>query len=552
MEDRSIIRRGLILLLILLFAFGIIGAHLFTLQIVEADKLRFYAWKEHNTVVVFSPRRGEILDARGKLLALSVPSYSIYYFPGGGNLSEEKLKEIASLLSLSTKDLEKRIGNGDHFVWIRRRMSKEKAQEIREKIKKLRLRCFGFVEEDKRFYPNGELASAVLGFTGIDDQGLAGIEYVYDDFLKGGKKDIFLRRDAGGGAIPDEKLLELPIKSTKRELFLTLDSRLQAFCEDILEKGVLKNKAKGGCIIVLGAKTGEVKAMAVYPPSRDRNRAISWIFEPGSALKPFIASAALEEGLAYPSMKFKCPGYIVYAGKRVRDVHAHGLLDLTGVIRESCNVGMITLALKMPAEIIYKYLRGFGFGEYTGIDLPGEERGLLREPDKWYGLTRAVIAIGQGISVTAIQLTTAMGAIANDGILLKPFIVNELRSDDKVVYRASPRRLRKVISPDTSKMMRKMLLEVVEKGTGKKAAVPGIKVAGKTGTAQIPGKGGYKKGKYLSLFLGYIPAEDPCWVVLVVIDTPSAGKYYGGEVAAPVFSEVGQILVKLYGLEVRN
>ncbi len=552
MEDRSIVRRGIILLLILLFAFGIIGAHLFTLQIVEADKLRFYAWKEHNTVVVFSSRRGEILDARGKLLALSVPSYSIYYFPAGENLSEEKLKEIASLLSISTKDLEKKIGKGNHFVWIRRRMSKEGAQEIREKIRKLRLKCFGFVEEDKRFYPNGKLASAVLGFTGIDDQGLAGIEYVYDDFLKGGKKDIFLRRDAGGGAIPDEKLLELPIRSSKRELFLTLDSRLQAFCEDILEKSILKNKAKGGCIIVLGAKTGEVKAMAVYPTSRDRNRAISWIFEPGSTLKPFIVSAALEEGLAYPSMKFKCPGYIVYAGKRVRDVHAHGLLDLTGVIRESCNVGMITLALKMPAEIIYEYLRGFGFGNYTGIDLPGEEKGILREPNKWYGLTRAVIAIGQGISVTAIQLATAIGAIANDGILLKPFIVRELRSDDKVVYRALTRKVRKVISPDTAKMVRKMLLEVVEKGTGKKAAVPGIKVAVKTGTAQIPGKGGYKKGKYLSLFLGYMPAEDPCWVVLVVIDTPSAGKYYGGEVAAPVFSEVGQVLAKLYGLEVGN
>ncbi|MCD6362988.1 MAG: penicillin-binding protein 2 [Synergistetes bacterium] len=550
MDDRSIVKRGIVLLLLLFFAFGIIGAHLFTLQIVEADKLRSYAWKEHNAVVVFSPRRGEILDVRGRLLALSVPSYSIYYFPAGGQLSEEKLKKVASLLSVSLKNLEKRIGKGNHFVWIKRRMPKEEAQRIRAELKRLKLRCFGFVEEDRRFYPNGKLASAVLGFTGIDDQGLAGVEYVYDDFLKGGRKDIFLRRDAGGGTIPDEKLLELPIKSSKRELFLTLDSRLQVFCEDILEKSVLRNRAKGGCLIVLGAKTGEVKAMAVYPPSRERNRAISWIFEPGSTLKPFLASAALEEGLAYPSMRFKCPGYIVYAGKRVRDVHAHGLLDLTGVIRESCNVGMITLALKMPAEIIYEYLRGFGFGDYTGIDLPGEEKGLLREPDKWYGLTRAVIAIGQGISVTAIQLASAMGAIANNGVLLKPFVVKELRSDDKVVYKARVRIVRKVISSDTAKMMKKMLVEVVEKGTGKKAAIPGIKVAGKTGTAQIPGKGGYEKGKYLSLFLGYMPAENPRWVILVVIEAPSAGKYYGGEVAAPVFSKVGQVLAKLYGLEV--
>jgi len=333
---------------------------------------------------------------------------------------------------------------------------------------------------------------------------------------------------------------------------LTIDINLQALCEELLKKKVLENKAKGGCLVVLDSKTAEVMAMAVYPPSRDRNAAISWVFEPGSVIKPFVVAAALEEGVAHPNMSFFCPGSITYMGKKIGDTKAHGSLDLSGVVSESCNVGMINLALRMSPEVIYKYFLGFGFGEHTNIDLPGEERGILRAPDQWYGVGRVVVAIGQGISVTGIQLVSAMNVIANKGVLLRPHVVSELRSDGKVVYRVSRKEIRRVISFETAKLVEDMLLSVVEKGTGKKAAIPGVRVAGKTGTAQVPGKEGYRKGEYLSLFLGYFPVESPRWVILIVIDTPMGGEYYGGEVAAPIFSEVGQILLNLYGAGVEN
>ncbi|KUK13095.1 MAG: Stage V sporulation protein D, partial [bacterium 42_11] len=421
------------------------------------------------------------------------------------------------------------------------------AEKIRGKLKEIRMRCFGFVEENRRFYPNGDLMLNVLGFTGVDDQGLAGIEYAYDDFLMGDRREIFLKRDAGGGAIPDEKLLELPLGSSRRELILTIDVVLQSFCEDLLKKAVIEHGAQGGCIIVLDSRTAEVLVMAVYPPNRERNMAVSWIFEPGSILKPFIVATALEEAIAYPSMKFSCPGYIVYAGKRVGDIKAHGELTLSEVLKESCNVGMIKLTAKIPPDLIYKYLKAFGFGCYTGIDLPGEEKGILREPDYWDGLSRVVIGIGQSIGVTPIQAVCAMNAIANKGFLLKPAVVKELRSDGKTVRKVKRTEYRRVLSEDTCMMLEKMLIEVVENGTGRKAKIPGIKVAGKTGTAQIAEKGGYVKGKYVASFVGYFPVEDPRWTVLVAIDRPSSGEYYGGEVAAPVFAEVGKTILDIYG-----
>lgn len=520
---------------------------MFTLQVIEADKLKLYAWKEHNVVVSFSPRRGEIYDRRGKILALSIPVYSLFFFPSFGCVPDRNaLGEIANLISMSPQELESKIGDGKRFVWIYRHLSKEVAERVREKIKELNIRCFGFVEEDKRYYPNGDLMSNVLGFTGIDDQGLAGIEYAYDDFLRGDKEEIFLRRDAGGGTIPDEKLLELPLGDSRRELFLTVDLNLQAIAENHLKEAVIRNKAKGGCIIVMDSKTAEVLAMAIYPPNRERNTAISWVFEPGSTLKPFIVSAAIEEGLAHPSMEFFCPGYIEYGGKRVGDTRAHGRLTLSGVIRESCNVGMIKLALMVSPDVIYKYLKAFGFGNYTGIDLPGEEKGLLKEPDNWYGLSRATIGIGQGIGVTPIQLVVAMNVIANKGILFRPTMVKELKSDGDTVRKAQRSEQRRVLSEDTSKVIENMLVDVVEEGTGKKASIPGIKVAGKTGTAQVAGKGGYVKGEYIASFIGYFPVEDPKWTVLIVIDRPSAGEYYGGEVAAPVFAELGKSILSLY------
>lgn len=552
-DDRKIIRRGFLVLLFFLLLLGVVGSHVFTLQVLESEKLKLYAWREHNTVISFSSRRGEIYDRKGKILAVSVPSYSLFYYPfAGERLDKGKLKEIASLLSIPLEELENKIGEGQKFVWIRRHMPKDKAEEIREKVRELKLKCFGFVEEDKRFYPNGDTGLNVLGFTGIDDQGLAGIEYAYEDFLRGDKKEIFLKRDAGGGTIPDEKILELPIVASRRELILTIDSNLQSLCEEILKNVITRYRAKGGCVIVLDSKTAEVLAMAVHPLNKEKNDAISWVFEPGSTLKPFIVAAAIEEGISYSEMKFSCPGYIIYAGKKVGDVKTHGSLTLSEVISESCNVGMINLALKMAPELIYKYLVGFGFGDYTDIDLPGEERGLLREPQQWYGLSRAVIGIGQGIGVTPIQLVNAINVIANKGVLLRPMVVKELRNDGEVVHRASRTEVRKVISRDTAKILEEMLVAVVEKGTGKKATIQGVKVAGKTGTAQIPGKGGYIKGEYISSFVGYFPVEDPRWVILVVIDRPSGGEYYGGEVAAPVFSEIGSAILSIYGWEVKD
>ncbi|MCS7233215.1 MAG: penicillin-binding protein 2 [Synergistetes bacterium] len=536
-----------------LLLLGVVGSHVFTLQVLESEKLKLYAWREHNTVVSFSSRRGEIYDKRGKILALSVPNYSLFYYPfAGESLDRDKLRKIAFILSMSLEELENKIGEGRRFVWVRRHIPKDEAEEIREKIKELKLKSFGFVEEDKRFYPNGDMGLNILGFTGIDDQGLAGIEYAYEDFLRGDRKEIFLRRDAGGGAIPDEKILELPVGTSRRELVLTIDSILQSLCEDILKNAIVKHRAKGGCIIVLESKTAEILAMATYPLVKERNDAISWVLEPGSTLKPFIVAAAIEENIAYPGMRFFCPGYIVYADRKIGDIKTHGALTLLDVVSESCNVGMISLALKMPPELIYRYLLGFGFGDYTNVDLPGEEKGLLREPQQWYGSSRAVIGIGQGIGVTPIQLVNAMNVIANKGVLLKPVVVKELRDNGKVVYRASRTEVRRVISRDTAKILEEMLIAVVERGTGKKASIPGIRVAGKTGTAQIPIKGGYLKGEYISSFIGYFPVEDPQWIILVIIDRPSGGEYYGGEVAAPIFAEIGNAIFNIYGWGVKN
>ncbi len=531
-----------------LIAFSFIVVRAFQLQVLGQEEWRKRADRQHQKSVPLTPKRGTIYDRGGEEMALSIEVDSVYLEPARIDDPEKVVAVLAKNLSLSQKGLREKVRSKKSFLWVKRQISQADAETIRA----AGLAGVGFTKEHRRFYPNSELGAQVLGFTGIDPKGLEGLELKYDGEVQGDGGYLVVERDALGRGLGSGNLV---VQGDKRgaDLHLTLDKQVQYIAEKELAEGVTKAGAKGGSAVVMDPRTGRILAMANYPfynpnaigkyrPSHWRNRAVCDTYEPGSTLKVFLMAAALNEKLVTPNQIIDCEkGSYRVGGRTIHDHHPYGRITAAEVIKVSSNIGSAKIGKALERERLYRYLTDFGFGRPTGIDLPGEASGLVRPPNAWFEVDLAAIAFGQGMTTTPLQLARATAAIANDGKLIDmPIVERIVNGGGEVIEERAPEVVRQVVSPEVARQVREMMAQVVaEGGTGTLAAVPGFKVAGKTGTAQKvdPVTGGYSVDKRVASFIGMVPAEAPRLVVVVAIDEPEK-QVYGGLVAAPVFSRI--------------
>lgn len=542
--------------------FGIIFARAFALQVLDGPDLQKMAAKQHRKTINIQSKRGDIYDRNLKELAVSIEVDSVYAQPGKIESPREAARKLAPILSMDAYDIEKKLKSGN-FVWVKRQV--DLSDEQRKIV--AGLEGVGIMKEGRRFYPNRQLASHVVGFTGVDANGLEGIERHYDTALKGASRKYVGDKDAMGRML----LFEDPDKTVPLEgdiVELTIDKTIQYIAEKELKRAVESARAKGGMALVMDPMTGEILAMASQPtfdpndlsnfsPKVGRNKPVTDTFEPGSTFKMFLISAALEENLIRPQDVFFCENGSYRVADRVfHDHEKHGWLDVPDILRYSSNICSAKIGEKLGKVQLYRYMKSFGFGTKTGVDLPGEAVGSLRNYKKWSAVTLHTVSFGQGVSVTGLQLTTALGAIANGGFIMKPYVVKSIRTPDgAIVSENHPTVVRKIISTENSRKMTEMLIGVTkEDGTGLKAAIEGFEVAGKTGTAQKPDlrSGGYMKDAYIASFFGYVPARDPKLAVLVAIDEPKGYDYFGGSVAAPAFREIAQQSLAYMGVFPEN
>lgn len=533
-------KRLVLLLLITCIAYSTLILRLAWLQIVKGEELQKKALLQWTKEIPVEPKRGTIYDRKGRELAISASVDTVIAYPPEIENPEAAAEALSKILDMDEETILELITKKRASVYLKRKIDSEKSKEIR----KLGIKGIGFTEESKRYYPDRNLASHVLGFVGIDSQGLAGIEYYYDKYLRGYPGRIVSETDALSRELPFGAQYFVPPKDGLN-LVLTIDKTIQHFAERELEKAMNRHRAKKGTVLVMDPRTGEILALVNkpdfdpnnyndYPKESWRNIAISDVYEPGSTFKVITASAALEEKVVTPSTRYYDKGYTIVSGVRIgcwRD-GGHGSQTFTQVVQNSCNPGFVDVAMKLGKEKFVNYINAFGFGQTSGIDFPGEGKGIFN-PGKIGPVELATISFGQGISVTPLQLLTAMSAIANDGKLMQPYIAKQLLDENgNIVYEFKPRVVRHVISESTSKEMRQILESVVTNGTGGNAYLEGYRVAGKTGTAEK-----YIDGKYVSSFIGFAPADDPQVAILVILDEPQ-GIYYGGQTAAPVFRQV--------------
>jgi cell division protein FtsI (penicillin-binding protein 3) len=546
-DEREKWARTRIVLIGLFFGllFMAVSAKAFKLQILQHEEMVKRAERQHQRSVQLTPGRGAIMDRNGNNLAVSVEMYSCYGEARHIQDVEATATALAPFLEVPRQEIVRKIRNSRNFVWLERRIPPERATRIRN----LKLRGIGFAPETKRFYPNSEVAAHVIGFTGIDPTGLDGVELKYDSVILGNTGLLVTERDALGRDIaPRTELVKS--SSPGKNVVLTLDKNIQYIAEKELAQAVTSSGAKGGIALVLEPDSGRVLAMANYPTFNPnsyfrysqaelRNRAVADSFEPGSTFKVFLIAAALEERLVRPTDAFHCEnGSYTIATHTVHDTHSYGRLSVSDVLKYSSNIGAAKIGFKLGSDRLSRYLRNFGFGERSGIDLPGESPGNMRSKQRWYGIDLATISFGQGISASSIQLATAISAVANGGNLMKPYVVERILDDSgNELQRFTPQVVRRVISADTAaKVTRMMETVTAEGGTGTNAAVEGFRVAGKTGTAQKadPVTRRYSASKRTASFIGFIPADRPRLTILVVIDEPRTSSY-GGVVAAPAF-----------------
>ena len=532
-------------ILFIIFYFLLIY-RLYNIQVIQSNKFEEIAQQEHLTSFSIEGERGNIYDRNLKKLVVNVNVQSLFAIPPKIENPREAALKISLILNLETKEVLDKLNQKRPFVWIKRKLNETEVEEI----KKLNLEGLDFLKESKRFYPKNYLASNLMGFVGIDNQGLEGLELFFDQELKGLPGLVVLERDALGGKIP-LSIKELNTHRDGNSIVLTIDEVIQYITEEALDKAFQKYKAKAGVAIVVEPKTGEVLAIAVRP-SYDpnyfnkyaldlwRNLAIANAYEPGSTFKIVTIATALEEGVVKLDDQFYCKGWTNYNRHIFHDIHQHGTQNLTDIVKNSCNVGVIQVGTRLEQKVFEKSIRRFGFGTLTEINLPGEVNGLIRSSKDWSKISLASISIGQEISITPIQLIMAISAIANRGTLMKPLIVKEILDSNQnsvKVFKSKP--VRQVVSVETALTMTKILEQVVIDGTGREAKLDEYQVAGKTGTGQIFdfATGKYSNSAYTSLFVGYVPAENPKISILILLDQPK-GSYYGGTVAAPVFKEI--------------
>ena len=532
------------------FFFLVTSSRAFYLQVIKREQLEKLAERQHQRTVQLTPGRGTIYDANNAPLAVSIEMDSCYAEPRNIENPRDVAAKLGRLLGIPSPQLERKLSGSKGFVWLQRQVT----PDVVAKIKELDLEGVGFVKESKRFYPNLDMAASVIGFTGIDPEGLEGVELKYNSTILGSTGILVTERDALGRDIAIKSgVVKGPSKGNN--VTLTLDKNIQYLAEKELAKAVTGSRAKGGIALVMEPQTGRILAMAnypgfnpnnyqKYPPAILRNSGVSDSFEPGSTFKIFLMAAALEEGVVTPRDTFDCErGSFTIGGRTIHDTHKYGRISVADILKYSSNIGAAKIGSRLGAERLYRYLKEFGFGERTGIDLPGEASGSLRDRSQWFAVDLATISFGQGVSATALQIASAVSAVANDGVLMKPYLVEKITdADGNIIQQFVPQPRHRVVSPTTAKTVSLMMEGVTaEGGTGTNADVDGYRVAGKTGTAQKvdPVTHGYSLDKRTASFVGFVPLNNPRLTILVVIDEPKTSPY-GGVVAAPAFSAIAQ------------
>ncbi|MFH1198877.1 MAG: penicillin-binding transpeptidase domain-containing protein [Candidatus Omnitrophota bacterium] len=544
--------RIIFLLIIFIILYFSLIYRLYNIQVIQTNKFKEIAQQEHLTSFSIEGERGNIYDRNYKKLAVNINVQSLFAIPPKVKNPQETAQKISSILNLKTKDVLDKLNQKKSFVWIKRKLKETEVAEI----KKLNLEGLNFLDESKRYYPKNYLASNLMGFVGIDNQGREGLESFFDKELKGLPGLVILERDAIGGKVP-LSIKEPTAHKDGHSIVLTIDEVIQYIAERELDKAYVKHNAKGATIIVMNPYTGAILALANRPTfdlnehgqvSKDkiRDRALCDLFEPGSVFKIITASAALEEKKVTESDKFFCENGLYKVGSHI--LHDHdplGWLTFRQVIEQSSNIGTVKAAQILGADTLYKYIKLFGFGTKTGIELPGEISGIIREPKKWSKISIAAVPIGQEVAVTAIQIVRGMAVIANGGQLVRPYVIKEIRdSSGEIIKEFKPAPTTTAISPNTALRLRAILSGVVEEGTGRMAKIEGISAAGKTGTAQkLEPNGTYSHSKFVGSFVGFAPADVPMVAIAVIIDEPHPN-YYGGVVAAPVFKNVASDVIR--------
>lgn len=558
MEKKIHKTRLILVFLVFVILQIILLSRLVYIQVVQSTRLSKFADSQHLISVELKPRRGIIYDRNMYRLAFNLDVNSVSACPKA--IADGKKPYIANrLASVLNKDqafILNRLRRKKGFVWIDRQISDAQSAMIEA----MALEGIDLVRESKRFYPNGYLAAHVLGFAGVDDVGLEGLELIYDRYLKGKSGFRVTNRDGKQRfLVPKDKDVLTPVNGF--DIILNIDEAIQNIAEKSLHAAYEKYKAKGASIIVMEPHTGEILALANRPtydlnafstagPHERRNRAVTDVFEPGSVFKVVTASGVLEKGVVDFQDEFFCEnGAYRFGSHTLHDHKPHGTLTFREVIEKSSNIGTVKAASKLTHEDFYNHIRRLGFGTSTGIDLLGEVKGITHPPAQWSKITMSALPMGQEIAVTAVQLACAMSAIANGGLLMKPWVVREIRDDrGEVIVRFKPTIVRRVISEETSRKTRHLLQGVVERGTGKRAKLESYTAAGKTGTAQkVEASGRYSHSKFIASFIGFAPVEDPKIVVVVSVDEPRP-YYYGGVVSAPVFKEVTEDTLRYLGI----
>lgn len=531
--------------LVLTFSLAIVATRLYALQIVQHHDLGSRAEGQYERRIPVAAKRGTIYDRHGRALAITLDAAAVYAHPGLVEDPQSAASQLATVLKSPVRAIRAKLKSDKPFVWIERKVDQERA----EAVSQLKVSGVGLVPEGKRYYPKRTTAAHLIGFVGVDDRGLEGIELQYDRLLHAGSRPILSRVDALRRIV----FRESEDSPAGADLYLTIDEVIQHVAEQELEAALRRSEARAGTVIVMDPVTGEILALAnapsfdpnTYgksPAASRRNRALTDPYEPGSAFKTVLAAAALEEGVVKPQDLFYGEdGTIEVAGTTIRDHERHGWMTFRDVVAYSSNVGAIKVGMKVGKGRFYTYITSFGFGVPTGVDLPGESRGVIRRPADWSGLSLGALSIGHEISVTPLQLISAMSAVANGGDLVRPHALKAVRYSDGRVEEINPLPIRRVISVETARTLTSIFAEVVARGTGQEAALPGYLVAGKTGTSQKLDRqtGRYSRTQVVASFVGYVPAENPRLAILVIIDEP-ARFAWGGSIAAPVFRNIAQ------------
>ncbi|MGL5511888.1 MAG: penicillin-binding protein [Sporomusa sp.] len=547
------IQRRLVVFLILtvLALVGLIG-RVAWIQFGEGQRLSVRVQEQLRESRVTQSPRGTIYDRNGRELAVSNIAKSLYANPRQVKDPGQLAALLAPVLGISPESIQERLMTGAGFIWLKRTLEPEQSKAVVALIKEHGLTGLGFIDESKRYYPNDRLAAQVLGFVGTDDIGLEGLEMSLDKTIKGREVKQAIDTDNRGTPIFNSIFSFIPEKQGK-SVYLTIDGTIQYIVERALDNAMAKTGAKAAVVVIMQPKTGEILAMAsrpTYNPNQFgryssqqwKNRAVSIVYEPGSTFKAVIAAAALEDGKVRPDERFVDKGFVEISGRRIKNWsgESYGNVSFIDIVKNSLNTGFVEVGMRVGAVKLTNYVRNFGFGKATGIELPGEEEGLLFNPKEMRDSDIATMSIGQSIAVTPLQLTTAIAAIANDGVFLKPRIIKEYRNQDGTVAETfDPVVVRQAISPETAHTLTDMMEKVVNEGGAKKAAGQGYRFAGKTGTAEKlkPEGNGYLAGHYIASFGGFGPVDDPQVAALIGLDDP-AGVYYGRETAAPVFNEI--------------